>query len=409
MVEINFLGGASEVGKVAMLMRLKAQQLLFDYGMSPGKPPSYPIPAPPIEFTFLTHAHLDHSGMIPWLCRRYGTKVISTSVTTEVAEVLQKDSLKVAKAEGYSIPYSSQDISNALRNWVEIKPKSTYEIGDTKIIAHWAGHIPGALMFEVRNSSTMLFTGDIQTLDMHLLRGAKPVRCDTLFLEGTYAGREHRGRRQLEKEFIDQIEEVLARNGRAIIPAFGVGRSQEVALILKDKGFQVWGDGMGNSIAKIYLKNPAYITSAKELSRAFKQMKLVRSAKNRKRVLRDGVVITTSGMLDGGPVLWYLEEVKNDPRSAILLTGYQIPGTNGRQLLDHGTIDIKGVKEGINCEVKHFDFSAHAGHSELVKFAKACKPEKVVLFHSDNRRMLAEELKDFAEVYLPENKREFSL
>jgi putative mRNA 3-end processing factor len=114
-------------------------------------------------------------------------------------------------------------------------------------------------------------------------------------------------------------------------------------------------------------------------------------------------------MLDGGPVLWYLEQIKEDPRSAILLTGYQIPGTNGRQLLEHGAIDIKGVKERINCEVKYFDFSAHAGHSELVKFAKDCKPEKIVLFHSDNRDVLAEELKDFAEVYLPENKRELSL
>jgi putative mRNA 3-end processing factor len=409
MIKINFLGGASEVGKVGMLLRLKGEQLLFDYGMSPGKPPSYPIPAPPIELTFLTHAHLDHSGMIPWLCGRYGTKVISTSVTAEVAEVLQKDSLKVAKAEGYSIPYSAQDISNALKNWVEIKPKSTYETGDTKIIAHWAGHIPGALMFEVRDNSIMLFTGDIQTLDMRLIKGAKPARCDILFLEGTYAGREHRDRKELEKEFIDQIEEVLARNGRAIIPAFGVGRSQEVALILKDKGYQVWRDGMGNDIAKIYLKNPAYITSAGELSDALKQMKRVNSTRNRKSALRDGVVITTSGMLDGGPVLWYLEQVKNDPRSTILLTGYQIPGTNGRQLLDHGTIDIRGVKERINCGVKYFDFSAHAGHSELVKFAKECKPEKIVLFHSDNRSVLAEELKDFAEVYLPENYKELSL
>jgi len=409
MVEINFLGGASEVGKLGMVMRLREKKLLFDYGMAPGKPPSYPAPAPPVDATFLTHAHLDHSGMIPWLCRKYKTSVIGTRVTKEISELLQKDSVKISKAEGYSIPYSSQDISNALNSWVEVNPGDTYELEGTRIIAHPSGHIPGALMFEINNDSTMVFTGDLQTMDMHLLKGAKPVRCDTLFLEGTYAGREHEDRKTLEKKFIEQIDEVLARNGKAIIPAFGVGRFQEVALILKDQGFQVWCDGMGNAITRIFLRNPGFLYSAKALNKVHKRMKEVRTSHNRRAALQDGVVITTSGMLDGGPVLWYLEQIKDDPRSAIFLTGFQVPGTNGRQLLDNGTINSRGAKEKINCGVKHFDFSAHAGHSQLVRFAKACKPEKIVLFHSEDRTPLAEELKDFAEIFLPEDNKKLSI
>jgi putative mRNA 3-end processing factor len=235
------------------------------------------------------------------------------------------------------------------------------------------------------------------------------VRCDTLFLEGTYAGREHEDRKTLEKKFIEQIDEVLARNGKAIIPAFGVGRFQEVALILKDQGFQVWCDGMGNAITRIFLRNPGFLSSARALNKVHKRMKEVRTSRNRRAALQDGVVITTSGMLDGGPVLWYLEQIKDDPRSAIFLTGFQAPGTNGRQLLDYGTINNRGTKEKINCGVNYFDFSAHAGHSQLVRFAKACKPEKIVLFHSEDRTPLAEELKDFAEIYLPEDNKKLSI
>jgi putative mRNA 3-end processing factor len=114
-------------------------------------------------------------------------------------------------------------------------------------------------------------------------------------------------------------------------------------------------------------------------------------------------------MLDGGPVLWYIDKLKNDPKSAILLTGYQVEGTNGRLLLDTGCLNFYGVNQKIECQVFHFDFSAHAGHTQLVEFAKGCSPEKIVLFHSDDREPLAEDLKDVAEVLVPENGKKFTL
>jgi putative mRNA 3-end processing factor len=106
-------------------------------------------------------------------------------------------------------------------------------------------------------------------------------------------------------------------------------------------------------------------------------------------------------MMDGGPVLNYMSKLKNDPKSAVLLTGYQVDNSNARLLVDKGKLNFYGVLEKVECEVQYFDLSAHAGHSELIDFAKNCNSEKVVLMHSDNREALIEPLKEFAEVYTP--------
>jgi putative mRNA 3-end processing factor len=106
-------------------------------------------------------------------------------------------------------------------------------------------------------------------------------------------------------------------------------------------------------------------------------------------------------MLDGGPVMEYLKWFKDDPKSALILTGYQVEGTNGRLVLEEGLMDFYGVKEKINCEISFFDFSAHAGHKELVEFIRGCRPENLVLCHGDNRDALREELGGEMNIYLP--------
>src|SRR5574340_125797 len=105
-------------------------------------------------------------------------------------------------------------------------------------------------------------------------------------------------------------------------------------------------------------------------------------------------------MLDGGPVLHYLDALREDNRSAILLPGYQVEGTNGRRLVDTGAIELYGVAVDIKIEWQKFDFSAHAGHDELVRFIEECDPRRVVLMHGDNREILAEALEG-REVVLP--------
>ena len=409
-VKCQFLGGGSEVGKAAMLLEMEELKLLYEYGMSPGKPPSFPLPSPPVDLVLLTHAHLDHSGMIPWLCSRADQTIIATELTGVISNLLQKDTIKIAKMDGYAAPFSSSDVKEAEQSLLPIEPAQKKNVGgDHELRFHDAGHIPGSIMFELVGSKSILFTGDINVRDTRLLKGTKPVSCDILFLEGTYAGREHQKREELERQFLDKIEEVVNRGGIAVVPAFAVARSQELALVLRNSGYDIWFDGMGKKVSKIFLKYPKYLRSVDKLKKALNKINFIHSDQGRRLALKSEVIITSSGMMDGGPVLSYMSKLKNDKKSAVLLTGYQVEGTNSRLLMEKGKLDFYGVLENVECEVAYFDFSAHAGHSELVKFAQSCHPEKIVLFHSDNRAPLADSLRDVAEIYIPEDGEIFEL
>jgi putative mRNA 3-end processing factor len=401
--KIQFLGGVEEVGRLAMVLQIHDIKLLFEYGMSPGKPPSYPLPAPPVDLVLLTHAHLDHSGMIPWLFSKNHQKILTTKVTGEITHLLHKDTIGIAKSEGYAIPYSKSNIQEAKSSVIPIELSEQRSIGEVvDVITHSAGHIPGSVMFELVSDKKILFTGDFNVVDTRIAKKCKPVDCDILFLEGTYAGREHPKKRdELEKELLDKIDEVVTRGGVAILPAFAVSRSQEIAMILKNSGFNVWFDGMGRKVAKIFLRYPRYLRSAEELKKAWNKLNLVHSDQGRKLAVKSDVIITSSGMMDGGPVLNYMNKLKNDPKSAVLLTGYQVDNSNARLLVDKKKLNFYGVVENVECEVQYFDLSAHAGHSELIEFARKCNPEKIVLMHSDNREALIDPLKEFSEVIAP--------
>jgi len=402
-IKIQFLGGSGEVGSLAMVLETDGIRLLFDYGMTPSKPPAFPLPAPPVDRVLLTHSHLDHSGMIPSLCSDADQEIISTKLTGEIANLLHKDSIKIAKMEGYAPPYNLSDIRQAKHSITPVEPLQKENIGDDhEVRFHSAGHIPGSLMFEFVGSRKVSFTGDINVNDTRLVRGTKPVQCDILCMEGTYAGREHPKKRgEIEKDFLDKVEEVVTRGGVVVLPAFAVSRSQELALVLANSGYNVWYDGMGRKVSKIFLKYPNRLRSVQDLKKALDRLNFVHSDHGRSLASKSEVIITSSGMMDGGPVLSYMNKLKNDPKSAVILTGYQVEGTNSRLLVEKGKLDFYGVVENIECEVQYFDFSGHAGHSELIEFAKQCNPEKIVLMHSDNREALVPPLKKFAEVYTP--------
>ena len=402
-IKFQFLGGVEEVGRLAMILEINNLRFLFEYGMSPGRPPRFPLLPPPVDLVLLTHAHLDHSGMIPWLFSKDDQRIISTELTGLVSDLLHKDTIKIAKSEGYAIPYSTADVKAAKNNLSPVEPSQKELIGDDcEIHFHSAGHIPGSLMFEIVGEQKILFTGDLHVIDTRLVKGTKPVNCDILFLEGTYAGRDHpKKREELEKDLLDKIDEVVKRGGIAVLPAFAVARSQELAMILRKSGYNIWFDGMGKKVSNIFLKYPQHLRSAENLKKALNKINIVHSDHGRKLALKSEVIITSSGMMDGGPVLSYMRKLKNDPKSAVILTGYQIPGTNSRLLVDKGQLDFFGVREKIECEVQYFDFSAHAGHSELIKFAEGCNPKKIIIMHSENREALVEPLKEIAEVYTP--------
>ncbi len=407
-MEFQFLGGASEVGRLGMVLKSGPTSTLFDYGLLPKDPPQYPIPAPPVDGMFVSHAHLDHTGMIPWITRRQDVDVVLTPPTADVADLLLQDSLKIADAEGFDAPFDDHDLRTARRRFRTIDFGDNVDMGDLEITAHPAGHIPGATMYEVNGNQTMLFTGDLHTLTTDLVWGARPVKCDTLFVESTYAGRQHPERLKSEYAFLKKVEQVVNRGGIALVPSFAVGRTQDIILTLAKAKYEVFLDGMGKKVNTIYVNHPEYIRSAKKLRQAMNHVKVVDGPRTRALALKGDVIVCTSGMLDGGPVLGYLDAIRDDMRSAILLTGYQVEGTNGRKLVDTGMIDMYGVNVDVKIEWQKFDFSAHAGHDELVRFIEACDPRRVVLMHGDQRELLAEALEG-REVVLPKEGQWYSL
>ena len=418
-MKLKFLGGADVVGRLGMLLNNKGANLLFEYGMKPIKPPEYPIPAPPLETAFLTHCHIDHSGMIPWLCGKYGTKVHTTPSTIAVCELLMNDTLKVADSEGYPRPFQPKDIEVTMKHCFRpMKFGDVMDVAGFEVESHSAGHVPGAAMYELRGDNTTVFTGDLHTYNTNLTWGAHPVKCDNLIIEATYAGRLHPDRKREEQKLIERVKETVEGGGKAIIPCFAVGRTQEVMLILRDLKYDMWVDGMGKTVNRLYLEQPEYIRSERDLRQAKRRFNEVRGAAMREKAMQGEVIVTTGGMLDGGPVLRYLEKEKDNPKSSVLMTGFQVDGSNGRRLIDNGAIDIRQPGSApeevpasmrVACQVQQFDLSAHADHNELLKFIRACNPENVVLMHSDNRQALANDLKDQFKVHLPMPGEEFEL
>lgn len=407
-VKYRFLGGADVVGCMGMIMEWSEKTVLIEYGMNPTKPPEYPIPAPPVDHVFLTHSHLDHCGMLPAVCGKQHSELFTTPLSAEVGELLMNDSLKIAKAENYPLQYTSGDIDRTMRNVVPLTFGDTIEVGSVDVSLYTAGHIPGATMFLFEGDTSMLYTGDIHTMDQKLVKGAKPVDCETLIIEGTYGGRNHQPRKRTEQDFLDKVQEVVERGGTCLIPVFAIGRTQEIMLQIMDLGYEMWVDGMGRSVTRLFLDYPEYLSDHRKLRAARRKFHTVKNSNMRKNAAKGQVIVTTGGMMDGGPVLSYIHKVKNDPNSALLVVGYQAEDTNGRMLMDHGVMNIDGDVQKIHCEVQRYDFSAHADHSQIVQFIEDCDPENVVLMHSEVREKFLPDLQDY-NVILPEPDKPFEM
>ncbi|MDP6220693.1 MAG: MBL fold metallo-hydrolase, partial [Candidatus Thalassarchaeaceae archaeon] len=252
-----------------------------------------------------------------------------------------------------------------------------------------------------------LWSGDMDTRDSPNAVGASPVECDILCLEGTYGGRSHRPREEEEARFVAKVLEVVSRGGIALVPSFASGRGQDILRILHREAphLDVHYDGMGTRVTREWMGCPELIRDADGMKRAFRWSKRVSGKSDRKKALGANVIVTTSGMLDGGPALWYLNRLRHHTANAILLTGYQAEGSGGRRLIEDGKIPIFGRLTPIALEIDKFDLSNHGDHSALTSFARACSPTDLVIFHAteEGRQALHEEFAGEMRVHLPTN------
>ena len=407
----HYLGGGNEVGNVGIVLEdPTSNRLLLDYGIAPTKPPRYPNEAPHVSHAIITHSHIDHLGMVPWLASNHNSTLHGTELTAAISEMMWYDCHKVSSIERYPLPWDKRDIDLALAAWKTHKFNAPWNQDDWKLELHGAGHIPGAAMLHVETpNKSVLFSGDFDTRDSQLTVGAKPVKTDVLFVEGTYGGRDHPPKQEENLRFIERIVEVIDRGGTALVPAFANGRTQDVVMLLHKylPELDVHVDGMGKRVAKLQMEHPETLRDPSALESAWKWCRRVSSKSDRKKALDADVIVSTSGMMDGGPSIWYLNRLRHDRKNAILLTGYQARNTGGRRLLEERKVPIFGKLANIELDVDQYSFSTHAGHQEIVQFAEDCQAEDVVIYHSDPnmaRPPLAEAFEAKGHrVHVPEN------
>ncbi|MFH1095732.1 MAG: MBL fold metallo-hydrolase [Candidatus Micrarchaeota archaeon] len=398
-MEIDFLGATREVGRSCFMVRTDSE-IMLDCGLkihNKKDPHLYPMPPPAdVDAVVITHPHLDHVGYLPSLFDHHKPMVLSTPPTREMSELLLLDSAKIIIEEYGTLPYKRSSHRMAMESF---KPQGYHvpmKVKDTTITFFDAGHIPGSAMALIEyQNKRILYTGDFKLSDTQMHNKAEiPGEVDVLITESTYANRDHPNRKDLEVQLVQRAREVIERGGNLLLPAFAVGRTQELVSIIKshDPDMPVWVDGMGVEASQIVSNYPSYIRDAKKFRKAFEGCRLVQKGRrDRQNVLTEpSVIISTAGMLQGGPALGYLLSL-ND-RSEIVFTGYSVEGTNGYNLLQYGYVEVDGTQVRPSVPVHYLDFSAHAGRSDLFEFVDKVKPKKIFCIHGDSCQSFADEL-----------------
>ena len=369
-MKIRFLGSAREVGRAAIAIKTEKTQLLLDYGVMLNHEPGFPMHVPPkeVDAIVLTHSHLDHSGAVPIFHIQEKKPVYGTKLSFDLANMLISDFIHLS---GYYLPYEYLELQSMMRNCTHLDYREKQILRDVQFQLLNSGHIPGGAQALVEaNGKRLIYTSDFNTADTRLLRGADRDygELDALIIESTYADEDHADRTTLEKEFVESVTEVVENGGTALVPAFSVGRSQEIACILAAYHFEhpVTIDGMAREANRIMMNHSSYMRDPQLFMNALHAATWVEGWKDRRAApKKPGAIISPAGMLKGGPAAFYIQKVGKKRLNGVFLVGYQIPGTPGRELLDGGKCVIDGKMRKIKAQVRRFDFSSHSGASQL--------------------------------------------
>ena len=431
-MKLSFLGAGHEVTGSRTLLQAGDWNILIDYGMEQGtdlfENPELPLPAGEIDAVLLTHAHIDHSGMIPKLVRDgFQGAIYATEATAQLCSIMLLDSAHIQESEaqwknrkaaraGEQLVeplYTVQDAQTALSLFHPCRYGPVYDILDgVQVRFQDAGHLMGsASIYVTVEGKTILFSGDLGNVDRPLIRDPqKPTEADFVVIESTYGDRCHGARPDYVTQLTRIIQETLDRGGNLVIPAFSVGRTQELLYLIREiktscairghENFPVYVDSpLSVEATKIYSGDLMDYYDAPTLQLLkdgidpiiFPGLCTSITAQDSKNINADPtpkIIISASGMCEAGRIRHHLKHNLWRQESTILFVGYQSQGTLGRKLLN-GAKSVKLFGEGIQvcAHMEQMDgISGHADQQIMLDWLGALtrKPSKVFVNHGEN-------------------------
>jgi uncharacterized protein len=424
---ITALGGFREVGRSSVYVDTEQTKLLMDAGMNQSGNDLLPyldslnFPLSELDALILTHAHSDHSGMIPYLYRYgYDGPTYSTYPTRDLSTLLQFDYINVSISNDANPMYTEADVKNALLHTIPRDFREVTDIApDIRLTFHNSAHILGSASVHLNiaeGSHNLVYTGDIKYGFTRLFDNIdiKYPRIETMIIESTYGAKDavQTPRQETEQRFLEIIQETTQFGGNILIPVFGVGRGQELALVfenfykqglLNDKN-KIYFDGMVREASAIHTAYPEYLRQTLERrilnNDSPFDCPLFQTAarEDRDKILKQegAIIVTTSGMMQGGPVLDYFYKMAENPANTLLFVGYMAEGTLGRHLQQGlKTLPIndngKTRKLDVKMKIESLDgFSGHADFNQLVNYVGSLKPKpkKILVNHGAPARSI---------------------
>ena len=424
MVFLKILGGGQEVGRAAYLVIDKNKYFLLDYGVNFDEEdhPQFPLHVRPIDLSgiAITHAHLDHIGAAPLLYITGKPPLYITKPTLDIGKLLINDFLKL---NAYYVDYDIGEFETMATKAKFMEYGVEEEAGEYTLLFTDAGHILGSSMIylETPSGHRILYTGDVNTIQTWTLNRAQlwPIKIDTLIIESTYGSTKHPPRHMSEKRLIDAIEEVIDSGGTVLIPAFSVGRTQEVMCLVQAElpHVNIYVDGMSRDITNIYLKYKHFLRDPAMFQKAVENTFFIRGWSDRRKAWKTAsVIISSAGMLKGGPSVYYLKKISDNPKNAVFLVSYQAPNSPGHILLEKGKLEELGI-EKMRARLEWFDLSSHAGKDGLLSIMLRYKHvlKNIVIIHGEPESttklasMAREALGKDINIYTPVNGEEVKL